>query len=223
MGFSYLLIIVNIGSSIVTKKKKKEAKIIMHLLLGLQLAKMSSPRKSQRTFFYRRLEPGSWPGKGGVITPGSLGGLPSGLLKISFRFFESLPKEGGFCCCCCFFRFRKHLLTSLVVQWLRLVSNGGSTGSLWLGKFLHAKRPMYIYIYTRRPWSGSWYSDILLFTEKIGRPGSFLPCFLVLHHTWTSHKHPVDVRFDKIIDIVSGFGTVSFFRDNKFLIIPGSK
>ena len=53
MGFSYLLIILNIGSSIVTKKKKKEAKIIMHLLLGLQLAKMSSPRKSQRTFFYR--------------------------------------------------------------------------------------------------------------------------------------------------------------------------
>ena len=52
-------IIVNIGSSIVTKKRKKEAKIIMHLLLGLQLAKMSSPRKSQRTFFYRRLEPGS--------------------------------------------------------------------------------------------------------------------------------------------------------------------
>ena len=149
MGFSYLLIIVNIGSSIVTKKKKKEAKIIMHLLLGLQLAKMSSPRKSQRTFFYRRLEPGSWPGKGGVITPGSLGGLPSGLLKISFRFFESLPKEGGFCCCCCcFFRFRKHLLTSLVVQWLRLVSNGGSTGSVsgWGSSCMLKGQCIYIYI-----------------------------------------------------------------------------
>ena len=98
----------------------------MNLLLGLQLAKMSSPSKSQRTCFSQRLTrelsrkrrchysrlPGwftLWP-----------------FLKISFRVFESVPKEVTFV-----FWFRKHLLTSLVVQWLRLLaSNGGGTGSI---------------------------------------------------------------------------------------------
>ena len=49
--------------------------------------------------------------------------------------------------------------------------------------------------------------------------------FLALLFGGSSHinipKYPADVESDKII--VSGFGTVSFFRDSRLLIIPESK
>ena len=156
MGFSYLLIIINIGSSSVTKKEKKGSRKYYASSVKFTTSKNELTQQKpenllqptlgtqelsrKRRCHYSRL-PGwftLWP-----------------FLKISFRVFESLPKEVTF-----FFWFRKHLLTSLVVQWLRLLaSNGGGTGSIpgWGSSCMPQGRYIYIYVHmqnsasSRRP------------------------------------------------------------------------